>query len=389
MRSIRMIRWTVLPFAVLLVSAGMANAAARPATHTVGRPGNNHAPAHVVGRLPSATSGTYIYAEDGTCPDGIDVLKASGAGLTNIQNVQDGCSGGTQFGARHLAVVKGANNCLILSNDGFAGEDQGTVDSFTIDPSTGMLSTSPVSSVFVGGWPQDLQVSGSTVYESDSNPYASTPTIDELTVGSGCALTLDSQNPTGSENDINIALSHGDVVSADYNSGNLVAYAPQSNHTLSETVSDQGQLSGPDGVAAAGNFVFTGQVADPAYEQGNSFNGSSFTALTGSPATTGLCNGAATAVSATNRLVLQANQCQGTISWYTVGPFTAGGAASLQDTNSSPTEITLAGNIALVAGAYNGDVEACSLATSGVSNCRTVATLTGAGSGYSGSTAIF
>ncbi len=94
MRSVRIIRWTLLPIATMLAMAGVAHAAARPAARTFGRAGSNHVPARVVGRLPDpATSGAYVYAEDGTCPDGIDVFSASGTGLTSIQHVTaGGCS---------------------------------------------------------------------------------------------------------------------------------------------------------------------------------------------------------------------------------------------------------------------------------------------------------
>ncbi len=403
MRSIRMIRWTLLPLAALLASAAMAHAATHPGVGVFGRAWNNHAPARVVGRLPStAKSGTYVYGWDGTCPDGIDVYKAEGTGLSFVQNVSisGSCGEGTWFGSHHLAVAKTPADCLIFT-DGIEGD--GDVYSFTIDPSTGILSTSPVSTVTVGGFPEDLAVSGSTVFESNSNWSNPAPTIDVLTVGSGCSLTLDSQNSTGTEEDIDIALANPTtVVSTDQNSGDMVAYTLQPNKTLVETAASPGQIALPQGVATVGidtghALVYTGQAEEGVPQtQGFLYTGGGFNAVSGSPQTSGDPNtidGPAVAVSRPDQLLVQANTLSSQVSWDTLsstgGNMTYGGDTSLAQTGDQPTQITVAGNLLLVAQSYNGDVEACSLATSGVSNCRTIATLTGAGSGKGGSVAVF
>jgi hypothetical protein len=281
-----------------------------------GPAGNNHRAAHVAGSLHASLGpGThYLYAQDGTCPDGIDVYEVAGTGLANIQNVAAGCEAGTFFGNHHLAVVRTPANCLIFSSDG-----DGNVYSFTINPSTGMLSTWPASSVTVGGFPGDLAVSGSTVFES--NIFGGT--IDVLTVGSGCALTLRTQNSTGPEFDINIALANPTtVVSADLNSGDMVAYTLQPNDTLVETVNDPGQIANPDSVAVLSGNVYTGQATGgPPQTQGFSFDGTAYTPLAGSPQTSSdpsSINGAAVAGSTKNHLLAQADQYSGHIGWDSV-----------------------------------------------------------------------
>lgn len=66
------------------------------------------------------------------------------------------------------------------------------------------------------------------------------------------------------------------------------------------------------------------------------------------------------------------------------------GATPLPADVPIPLELTVAGNIGLVAD-NSANLAACSLAPSGVSHCRVVATLTDPTPGYSlsGSTAIF
>ncbi len=396
MRSIRMIRWTLLPIAALLATAGMAHATSIHSVAITRTTGNNHAKQHVVGRLATPLQGThYVYGWDGTCPDGIDVYQATGTGLSFVQNVSGfGCSGGTFFGAHHLAVVRTPANCLIF-DDG-----DGNVYSFTIDASNGTLSSSPVSSAYVGGFPEDLAVSGSIVYESNSNTDNPSPTIDVLTVGDDCGLTLDSQNSTGAEDDINIAVSGAStIVSTDINSGDMVAYTLQENGTLAETAVTSGQIGAPDSVAdtdigSGHSLVFTGQALEgPPQTQGFIFSAGGFAPLPGSPQTSSDPNssvGAAVALSVPNRLLLQGDVFSGQVGWDTLtgGRMTYAGDTSLAE-NEDPTELTVAGNELLVAQAYDGDVEACGLSSGGASHCRTVATLTGAGSGVGGSTAVF
>jgi hypothetical protein len=400
----------------LLQAAANAGAASSSTGGGSETAGNSHAATHVNnGVSASLGPGThYIYAQDGTCPDGIDAFKVSGTTLTHIQTVGVGCSSATFFGQHHLAVVRTPSNCLLLT------DGDGNVYSFTIAPNSGRLSTSPASSVaidlrFTGG---DLLVSGSTVFLGrtfgDTEPLGE---IDGLTVGGGCALTLESENPTGSELDVNLALYNPTtVVSADANSprdypnmgdtdahsGDIVAYTLQPNNTLIETANDPGQIpglfpdTGPDGVTVLYGNVYTGQATSaPPQAQGLSFDGSTFTPVAGSPQTAnpGTSNGSAVAGSANNHILIQANQFSGQISWYSLagggGRMSSGGDTPLENPGLRPTQLTVAGNNLFVAQNHGGDLEDCALAPDSVSNCHSIATLTGAGSGVGGSAAIF
>ena len=408
-------RWRVAAFVgmgvmcamvLLLQAAANAGAASSSTGASSETAGNNHVAAHVNNGLGSSLGpGThYIYAQDATCPDGIDAFKVSGTTLTHIQTVAVGCSSSHFYGQHHLAVVRTPSNCLLLT------DGDGNVYSFTIAPNSGLLSTSPASSVnigtdFPGG---DLVVSGSTVFVGRLGE------IDVLTVGGGCALTRESQNSTGSEVDVNLALYNPTtVVSADANSGDMVAYTLQPNKTVMETANDPGQIfasgtngSGPDSVDVVYGNVYTGEATNvPPRAQGFSFDGSSFTHVAGSPQTAnpGTSNGAAVAGSANNQILIQANQFSGQISWYSLagggGRMSSGGDTPLQNPGAAdhdlvppvlvPTQLTVAGNNLFVAQRYGGDLEDCALAPNSVYNCHSIATLTGAFSGVGGSAAIF
>ncbi len=406
MRGIRTVRWALLPVAAALVWAGAALAAsahsrvghATPARSIAAlrvhgtRAGDNHAAARVLRHLsrPMGSGTSTLYAQDGTCPDGVDVYSVTGTAVTHIENVSVGCSGGQYYGNQQLAVMTTPADCLLFN------DEDGNVYSFTIDSLTGEIPSSPSSTVATGGNPGDLLVSGSTVYASDSANHE----LDVLTVGSGCALTLRSENSTGKEDDTNIALANPTtVVSADYTSGDLVAYTKQSNDTLVETANSPGQLENPDGAATqdlgSSALVFSGEVGtDPPQTQGSILHGSSFTPLKGSPAQAGdpgSSGGYFVALSSANRLLVQADVLSSQIGWYTVTGhgLSYGGDTYLARSGGQAAEFTIAGDDLLVPQALTGDVEACALATSGVSGCRMILRTTGAGHGNAASVAVF
>lgn len=66
--------------------------------------------ARVLHALPGVTNTLgvhFLYADDGTCPDGIDVFKVSGSTLTLVENIVAGCSRySNAFGAHRLAVTR-------------------------------------------------------------------------------------------------------------------------------------------------------------------------------------------------------------------------------------------------------------------------------------------
>jgi hypothetical protein len=236
-------------------------------------------------------------------------------------------------------------------------------------------------------------VSRSTVFASDPSNL----TIDVLTVGPGCALTLKSQNPTGPAfafaPDPFIALANPTtVVSSSPNTGDIEAYTLQPNDTLVETVKDPGQLASPLNVAVLNGDVYTSGSAQggvgPPKAQGFSFDGTAFTPLPGSPQTStdlGSFGGAAVVGSSQNQLLAQAD-FSGQIGWYSLA---GGGIAYTGDTplmgSGYPWGLTVAGDNMLV-GEITGNVEDCALGHNSVSNCHTIVTANGTNGG---SLAIF
>ena len=393
--------------AMVLVPAGPSGASTRsqvPANGVLGQTGGNlndgsnqsvtssDSSGQVDGQLASPLPGpAFIYAEDGTCPDGITVYAVAGTTLTQIQQVSVGCAERGAPGSHYLAVAQGnwGQNCLLYLDVGDA-----ELDSFAIVPD-GQLAGPPVSEVAVGGHPNDLATSAGAVFVSDLNQQY----LDELTLSQGCTLTANSRNPTLGEWDNDIAIARGDVVSANFlGPGDLVAYAPQSDGTLAEVATRPGGIPGPSGVVALewgpGTNVYTGDtpgVPQPPDVQGARFTGTAFSAA--HVTTDGdhqALTGGAVAGSVQYRVLAQADVLTGTVAYYGLTPstITYEGTTSLEQTGDLPIEMTVAGANLLVANDSGGDVEDCAIATSAISNCRTVVTLPQAGSGVSGSTAV-
>ena len=330
-------------------------------------------------------------------PDGIDVFRASGAGLSFFSTSRRGAPPAA-CGSHYLAVVTDPADCLVHSD---AGDQQ--IDSFAIDPSTGQLGSMPVSSVDVGGEPGDLAVSGSMVFASSGGAGPGFY-IDVLTVGAGCSLTLDSVNPDeGDEYTYDIAVANPTtVISCDAEHGQMLAYTLQSNDTLVQTVASPDKICGGAGMVTTNvgthTLAFTGGGTALGIElEGFNFDGSAFTSLPGSPQKVEDQYAEATAVglSLPNRLLVQSAAgplADSQLSWDTLAGGVMryyGGHTALPD-SPVPIELTVAGNVILVAD-NSANLVACSLAPSGVSDCRVVATLTAPDPGHSnsGSTAIF
>jgi hypothetical protein len=367
----------------------------------------------VKGALRLAISGTHhLYADDGTSPNGIDVFTLSGSTVTFLQHVTVGTNGRfAYFGAHHLAVTTftAGSPAVSYSCLAFADAGNGTVYSFQI-AGNGVLTASPISAVAVGGFPSDLAASGSVLFESNiGTTVGGRNTLDVLSFGPGCTLSLLHQTSTGSEQDTNIALINADqVTSADFNSGNLVIYSMGPGGVLTESAVQPGQITSfPDSVAVWNTITSSGMVTNaytgqsapngPPQAQGYRLGAGPFDPLKGSPQTGGdtSTDGAAVAVDSARKLLIQANNTSGQISWYkltasstaTVGSITFGGDTPLA-LAGAPFSLAVFGSDLFVAQTFNGDVEDCALATTGVSGCHTIATLTGAGSGEAGSVAI-
>jgi hypothetical protein len=380
---------------MVVVPAGPGGAATTPPLPDLGAIGqvvNSQGAGRVVGQLGSPLPGpAYVYAEDGTCPDGISVYAILGTTLTQIQQVSVGCAERGAPGSHYLAVAQGnwGEDCLLYLDVGDA-----ELDSFVIAPD-GQISSSPASDVTLGGHPNDLATSANTVFVSALNEQY----IDELSISQGCMLALSSQNQTLGEWDNDIAVAGGDLVSANFlGPGDLVAYAPQSNGTLAEVATRPGGIPRPSGIAVlewgSSSNVYTGDtpgVLQPPEVQGARFTGTVFSAAyLAADGDYQAQTGGAVAASVEYRTLAQADVLAGTIAYYGLTPTTISyeGTASLAQTDDLPIEMTIAGANLVVANDLGGDVEDCSIAVSGISDCHTLVVLPGAGGGVSGSTAV-
>jgi hypothetical protein len=361
--------------------------------------------ARVLHALPGVTNTLgvhFLYADDGTCPDGIDVFKVSGSTLTRVENIVAGCSGGiAYFGAHRLAVTKKTSSgpaCLFFASSG--NGVSGTVNSFAIASSTGTLT--PKSSVSGGIDPADLLVVGRILIETDPGGQA----FNTYKIKTSCALTALLSNSTGSEGDLNIARLHGTAVaSADLYTGNIVTYhLNTTTGAMTEVHSVAGQIGSPDSLAvqtastSSGQVinVFTGQANTPPQVQAAqaTSTGSALSAFSGSPVTDGdgsSDNGIGVLVSGS--LLLQLNNLSSQVAWYgfTTGtPGVPGSIAYGGDTalTANPTEMTQLGSTLFVAMYTASVVDACAVGAGGVSGCVAVATLSTNGNPYGGEGAV-
>ena len=392
-------------------AAGTRTGAPRPGAATSGavRTASPEAPrqARVLSPLPETASTTthYVYAEDGTSPDGIDVFKKSGSFFSFVQNVTVGAASGTYYGAHHLAVTKATTSrppCLFFASD---GDHQ--IYSFSIDPSTGKLTATAQGSVPAGTVrldPADLLVVGHILIDTEPSESA----FRTFAINADCSLTALMVNSTGGENDINIAVLQGhNIVSSDTNSGDIVTYLLNTTTgALTEISSVAGAASRPDSEAVqvknttSGTVinVFTGTVLVPPEAQAaqTDSNGLFLDQFSGSPATdgdSGAVNGIGVMVS--GGLLLQLNENSNSVGWYTITPGTPGTPGSIawaSDTalGNGPTEMAKLGGVLFVAMWSAGVLDECHLGSSGVSGCVAAASLSTNGGTYEndGSVAI-
>jgi hypothetical protein len=383
---------------------GSAAAFAAPSSDAAARAGAVRA--RVLHALPGVTNTLgvhFLYADDGTCPDGIDVFKVSGSTLTLVENIVAGCSSGGYFGAHRLAVTKKTSSgpaCLFFASSG--NGIRGTVNSFAIASSSGTLT--PKRSVSGGIDPADLLVVGRILIETDPGGLA----FNTYKIKTSCGLTALLSNSTGSERDINIAQLHGtDVASADFNTGNIVTYHLNTTiGAMTEVHSVAGQFGGPDSLAVQTASTSSGQVINvftghsmlpPARVQvaQATSTGSALSAFSGSPATDG--DGSSSdpgiGVLVSGSLVLQLNEFSSQVAWYSFTTGTPGVPGSIAyggDTalTARPTEMTQLGSTLFVAMWSFGVVDACAVGAGGVSGCVAVATLSTNGNPFGGEGAV-
>ena len=351
----------------------------------------------------------FLYADDGTCPDSIDVYKLSST-VTHVGNFPNtGCNGtnGYYFGDQSLAVT-GANHthgpCLLFGDTG-----NGFVDSFPInaDGSPGAQVSHVADVANVKSKDVHISANGNLVYVVSPTSTATTSTLKSYGLGAGCVLTTFKQLST-SQFYISIALvSQTRMVTADSNAGTIDTYSLNSKGGISLLNSVPSQFGFPDSIAVQSvntlsgtvTNVFTGHAANgPSEVQGGQFTRTSgaITFLTGSPASDPSGgDGAAVTFSKTGSLLIQGEQVTGTLGVYSVQPGTPGVPGSITFKEETPLAVSgeepeafaFDGSTLLVAPRFNSDVEACTLSPAGVSGCRSIAVLTSTG-GLEGGIAV-
>ncbi len=335
-------------------------------------------PVHLtVSALNTSSSGThYLYVDDGTNPDSIDVYK-TGATLTHVGNYPTGGSVmSASFGASNIAVTTG---CLVY------GDGNDFVDSFPIN-ANGSLGTQ-VSHLAVSGTPSDIHIKkgSSTAYVNvESSEIAS------YSIGTGCTLTFEHSVATSSYLFLNFGIAGKVLLAPDLNTSTIATYSLGTGGTITALNTITGQFSTPDGVAAqklpSGAYhVYTGQaIVGAPHAQGGKLNSSTgaITFLTGSPATDPNGNdGASVTFDNTHHILIQGEQLGGTMANYTVK---AGVLAFTNETHMAvsgeePSDFAQLGSTLFVDMVFNGDVEACTLTSTGATGCKTVARLTSTG----------
>ena len=331
------------------------------------------APVHLtVSPLDTSSSGThYLYVDDGTSPDSIDVYK-TGKTLTHVGNFPTGGTISTSyFGASVIAVTAG---CLVY------GDGNGFVDSYPIN-SNGSLGTQ-VSHIAISGAPSDIHIKKGTVYVNVPSSE-----IASYSISSGCTLASEHSVTTSSYFIANIGIAGKVLLAPDLNTSTIATYTLGSGGSITALGTDTGQFTGPDSVAVQklpnGTFhVYTGQAIFGAPQaQGGKLNTSTgaITFLKGSPATDPSgSNGASVTFDSTHHILIQGEQFSGTLANYTVvkGTLSFKSETTMAVSGEQPSDFVQLNAKLFVSMILNGDVEACTLTSTGASGCKTVATLT-------------
>jgi hypothetical protein len=351
----------------------------------------------------------FLYVDDGTCTDSIDVYKLSNT-VTHVGNFPNtGCNGtqGIYFGDQSIAVTKANRThgpCLVFGDAG-----NGFVDSFPInaDGSPGAQVSHVVDVANTKSKDVHISTNGNLVYVASPSLSGTTSTLESYALGAGCVLTTFMQLST-SQFYISIALvSPTRMLTDDSNAGTIDTYSLNSKGAISLLNSVPGQFGFPDSIAVQSvnthsgtvTNVFTGHAANtPSEVQGGQYTTTSgaITFLTGSPASdpSGV-DGAAVTFSKADSLLIQGEQVTGTLGVYSVQPGTPGVPGSITFKEETPLAVTgeepeafaFDGSTLLVAPRFNGDVEACTVSPAGVSGCLSIAVLTSTG-GLEGGIAV-
>ena len=371
------------------------------------------------GRVGAAASNAhvhYIYADDGLCPDSIDGYQITGGKLVPTPGMpySAGKTSRTQlmvFGYNTLAVTP-ANSvhgpCLVHS-DG----SQAQVESFTIDPATGVLtlaSTVSALSKDPSSLAKDVRISsnGNLVYVSITPGGGPTGNLSSLSLGTGCMLKLDQQFPVPTQSyDSLLLVSASRMVAINLSRHGIDTYAltPTGGITFVNSVS--GRLSGTDGVAdqtfttKAGKQVtilYTGQfrlsIKPGSNAQAGQYTPSTgaFSSLASSPQKDlGGISLDYLLFNTANHYLIGTESFSGSLGVWSAANFTFKffGHVRLPSGVSEPTTMAQIGTQLFVIGG-NSVIVRCTITAvaPGVTNCAIAANLSGNGGGVEG-VAIF
>lgn len=342
--------------------------------------------------LPGLTGTHYVYADDGLSSNNtIDEFTVTGSKLTYLGTVPTGGSQFAQAGGYNDIAVHGA--CLVHSDSG------GSIQSYSINVSGALFQVSTLAVNRSSGFPGDTKISANgqdayvTAYTTTGGgSLISLPLSSTCVLGTPVFFTV-----PFSDTYFSIALpdaTHLLAVNNGAQNGFIGAndiYTITGGVTLTLEKSNPSSIVLPDGAATgsvAGHmYTFNGQnAAGQPQAEADSYAPAtgSLSSAPGSPQTDGNTNdfaGASVYFAPTFALLTQVFQGTNTVAAYSLagGTFAYKDSVPLDPTSLSGavSQASLSQYLGVLSG--NGRIDACQLATSGVSSCVLEATLTGAG----------
>jgi 6-phosphogluconolactonase (cycloisomerase 2 family) len=419
----RLLRFLPAGAALLLLAAFPSFAVTAATSHhpgaAVAMASHHHGPLfHTkVYHVHFSTTGThFVYADDGLCPNSIDAYQITTNGLVPVSGEPyptTGCQNIAAFGVNQIAISKAntlnSTPCLFHTD-----ESSGQVESFMVNATTGQL-TGPISVLTIGdgydNYAGDIHVSnnGRFVYVAVWS-FSSTGNLSALAVGSGCTLSLVQQLATPNNIYFSIAIvNKKQLIAVDFGSGNIDTYKiSPTTGTITFLTSAAGQIPGyystgccgPDGAAVQRlsgtpppHNIYTGIATFNGGEvQGALDNNGTLTFLPGSPAFDPNYseNGAYVLFSRKHQFIIESETFSNSLGVYSI----ASGTLTFVNQTYPPgvsdvSALARLGTTLFVNSVFNGVLDTCSITASGVGNCMTAATLTGAGSGVAEGVATF
>lgn len=341
---------------------------------------------------PNGSQAHYLYADNGTSPDSIDVWKI-GSTLTHVGNYPDNANNdsGIYNATSRLAVAAAdkAHGACLLQADGENDAPPGFINSYPIN-SDGSLGSqvSHLQSQSTSGPTGDVHVSGNTAYLDNQGGD-----FESYSIGAGCVLTFEHSVPqTGFA--VDFALLGKELFAPDCTNASFDIYKLGTGGTITFLNSTPAQATCPDGVAAGTvttklgkvTNVFSGQsIANPATVEGGQLNKKtgSVAYLKGSPATDSNGQLSLAGVYDTNDgLLISGEAFSSAVGVYTIKhgvPGTPGSISLMAQVvlpSAGEPEVLVQFHETLFVLNLNGVINSCTLAKTGLSACAIAATVT-------------